>query len=94
MADKRRGTDTVNAVQATDQNSSGLGLEPVIPLPSPPSRTTDWGAVQQDAADDDDSFGADTDESVGPVTASTDCITGSDSLSRFHWTPQAWLLLS
>jgi hypothetical protein len=27
-------------VQETDQNSSDLGLKPVIPLPSPPSRTT------------------------------------------------------
>ena len=47
MADKQRVPDTVNAVQETDQNSSDLGLKPVIPLPSPPSRTTQRAAAPQ-----------------------------------------------
>ena len=50
MADKRRVPDTVNAVQETDQNSSDLGLKPVIPLPSPPpSRTTQRAAALTNA---------------------------------------------
>ena len=51
MADKQRVPDTVNAVQETDQNSSDLGLKPVIPLPSPPSRTTQRAAAPKNAAE-------------------------------------------